>query len=221
MGWLVPKNIAYSREIVEQLPRPNLYLLAIMYILQSDDEIVAPSVSNDVETSMQQNVTFDDSLVEETYTPLAPTDKTFFTTQDEVSDIARFLERPVQIYTYNWTEAGFSEDGFDPWTLFLSDARVKKKVDNFAFINFKLHLKFVVNCSPFLYGALRVHYRPFLHAPANIYATNGRAIAYSQRPGFFMYPQDNQAYEMDLPFFWHRDWLQLTSAADVAKMGAI
>ena len=221
MGWLVPKNNAYSREIDEQLPRPNSYLLAIMYILQSDDEIVAPSVSSDVETTMQQNVTFDDSLVEETYTPLAPTDKTFFTTQDEVSDIARFLERPVQIYTYNWTEAGFSEDGFDPWTLFLSDARVKKKVDNFAFINFKLHLKFVVNCSPFLYGALRVHYRPFLHAPANIYATNGRAIAYSQRPGFFMYPQDNQAYEMDLPFFWHRDWLQLTSAADVAKMGAI
>lgn len=176
---------------------------------------------SDSTVESQQNVTFEDDIVEVGYSPAAPADPSFFSTQDDVSDIARFLERPVQIYTYNWSESGFSEDGFDPWTLFMSDVRVRKKIDNFAFINCKLHLKFVVNCSPFLYGALYVHYKPFLHSPANVYAVNGRALAYSQRPGFWLYPQDNQAYEMDLPFFWHRDWLQLSSAADVAKMGAV
>lgn len=190
------------------------------FYIQSEDEVV-PQESETSTAEAKMNVTFEDTEVGDVVSTSAPVDPTFFTTQDDVSDIARFLERPVQIYTYNWSESGFSEDGFDPWTLFFSDTRVKKKLDNFMYVNCKLHLKFVVNCSPFLYGALYVHYRPLLLTPSNVQAVTGRSIAYSQRPGFWLLPQDNQAYELDLPFFWLRDWLQLTKANEISKMGAV
>jgi hypothetical protein len=175
--------------------------------------------SDGARTEEKMNVTFKDANIEDQVIYGPPTDKSFYATEDDVSAIARFLERPVQIWNYTWTESGFNETTFDPWTLFLSDTRVQKKIDNFLFINCKLKLKFVVNCSPFLYGAVYVGYRPFLHTGENLQSTTGREVGFSQRPGFWIFPQDNASYEMELPFFWLRDWLQLTSSAEVSKMG--
>lgn len=191
------------------------------YEVQSSDVIESFMAVNEttVVEESTSNVAFEDTNVMDEIIYGAPTDPTFFSTDDDVSSIQHFLGRQVQIFTTTWSEGGFSLQTFDPWTLFLSDTRVRKKIDNFLYLNCKLRLEFRINCSPFLYGGLRVAYRPFLLTPDNILSNS--TIGLSQRPGFWIFPQDNATYKMDLPFFWHRDNVYLSSAAEIANLGLI
>ncbi len=175
-----------------------------------------PMVANmDSDTTVQ----FTDTTLGEKVIYSAPSDPSFYATSDETADIAKFLSRPVQIATYSWLPSGFGQTTFDPWTLFLNDTRVKKKLDNFAFINMNLHVKFVINAAPFYYGALRACYKPLTDVSSTILPNASLYIPYSQQPGVWLTPQDQATVEMCLPFFYHQDWLQLTSAGKVSTMG--
>nr|WPR18038.1 MAG: capsid protein [Crogonang virus 13] len=46
-------------------------------------------------------------------------------------------------------------------------------------------------------------------------------LLYSQRPKCWVFPQTNQGGEMELPFFYHKNWLSLSSAQDAKDMGVI
>lgn len=191
------------------------------YEVQSADVVESFMAVDETATieESSSNVAFTDTNVMDEIIYGAPTDPSFFSTDDDVSSIQHFLGRQVQIFTTTWSEGGFSLQTFDPWTLFLSDTRVRKKIDNFLYLNCKLRLEFRINCSPFLYGGMRVSYRPFLLTPDNILSNS--TIGLSQRPGFWIFPQDNATYKMDLPFFWHRDNVYLSSAAEIANLGLV
>lgn len=192
-----------------------------VYEVQSADVVESFMAVDETSVVAEQssNVAFEDTNIMDDIIYGAPTDPSFFSTDDDVSSIEKFLGRQVQILTTTWSEGGFSLQTFDPWTLFLSDTRVRKKIDNFLYLNCKLKLEFRINCSPFLYGGMRVSYRPFLLTPDNILSNS--TIGLSQRPGFWIFPQDNATYKMDLPFFWHRDNVYLSSAAEIANLGVV
>jgi len=51
--------------------------------------------------------------------------------------------------------------------------------------------------------------------------SGGELLPYSQRPKVWIFPQTCEGGEMTLPFFYHKNWLNITSAADTINMGTI
>ncbi|QKQ15142.1 hypothetical protein 2 [Lactuca sativa marnavirus] len=142
--------------------------------------------------------------------------------------LGSFLSRPTLIDTFSWTTADIVgvEKQIKPWTLFLNAAPIKKKVDNFAFLRGNLHIKVLINGTPFQYGAMRICYSPLLGWVSDKIRTNPTSdlplrVPYSQQPGFFIYPQANSGGEMPLRFFLHKNWLDLTDLSEVDNMGTL
>jgi hypothetical protein len=179
---------------------------------------VAPA-SND-----QQTVQFNDAhagnMVD--FAPLV--DDTFCDGYNASADLGEFLSRPVRIFTTVWAEGSVLDVSFDPWERYFDSASIKKKTDNYSLLHCKLKLKIMINASPFYYGAAIVTYNPlFAFNPFNIPASTSDAqiIPLSQRPNIWIYPQDSQGGEMTLPFFYYKNWLDLTSNGEFRTMGKI
>ncbi len=139
-----------------------------------------------------------------------------------------FLSRPVTIDTFTWSTSNAVgvTNTIAPWQLFMNTSVVKNKLNNYAFLRGKLHVKVVINATPFQYGLMRVCYSPLLGLVADKVRTNPTSdlplrIPYSQQPGFYIEPQYNTGGEMELPFFYHKNWLDITSNTDVSRMGTL
>jgi hypothetical protein len=138
--------------------------------------------------------------------------------------LANFLSRPVNIFSYTWaeTEAPGGTHQFLPWALFFSDSRIKEKLNRFAFLQCTLKLKIVINASPFYYGANMLSYQPLhLLSPTTIgyLSLDGTTCLRSQRPHLWIYPQNNAAGEMTLPYLNFRNWTRTIQAADFNELG--
>ncbi|APG78892.1 hypothetical protein 2 [Beihai picorna-like virus 49] len=132
----------------------------------------------------------------------------------------------IDSFTWSTSDVAGVKKTIKPWHLFLSNTAVKKKIENFGFLRGNLHIKTIINGSPFQYGALRLCYSPLLGFVSDKIRTNPSSdmslkIPYSQQPGFYCYPQSNSGGEMPLRFFYNANWLDITSASDVTNMGTI
>ncbi len=142
------------------------------------------------------------------------------------TELGEFLARPTRVANVAWTTADPTGTftSYNVWHTFFADSRIKKKLDNYSWIRCNLHVKFVITASPFYYGAMLVSYRPMVDlnddtAPTT--ASNAHMVQRSQRPHIWLYPQENKAGEIILPFFYHKNWLNCQSAADLQGMGRL
>lgn len=158
--------------------------------------------------------------------PLSTNSVALVDNTDDIS-LGNFLARPTLIDTTTWTTSDILgvKTTLQPWHLFLNNTLIKKKLDNYAFLRGNLHIKIILNGTPFQYGAVRACYSPLLGfvsdkitVPSPI---NPILVPYSQQPGLYVYPQANAGGEMVLPFFLHKNWLDITSAAEVQNMGTL
>jgi hypothetical protein len=138
--------------------------------------------------------------------------------------LQNFLSRPVNIYSYTWaeTDARGTAVDFDPWYLFFNDARIKYKLNNFAFLQCTLKLKIVINASPFYYGATLANYLPLYNLNPSTSESNGNGdqfIELSQRPHLWIYPQDNCGGEITLPYLNYRTWTRTHLTQDFRDLG--
>ncbi len=145
--------------------------------------------------------------------------------QPEV-ELAQFLSRPVLIKSHIWaqTDSFNTTTTWDPWHLFFNSTPIKNKLNNYFLINCTLKLKFVINASPFYSGAMAFTYCPLQNlAGENIISdgSGGELMPYSQRPKVWIFPQTCEGGELSLPFFYHKNWLDITSAQDCKDMGTI
>lgn len=144
--------------------------------------------------------------------------------RDVSVELADFLSRPALIGDTTWTEGAALSWAIDPWYAFFNKSYIKKKLDNYAFIRCKLHIKVVINASPFYYGCARLSYRPLTSFNAGR-ATGGTAdrilINESQRPGFWIHVENSQGGEIELPFLYYKNWLKIGNGADFTDMGKI
>lgn len=154
--------------------------------------------------------------------------QTAFLGEDTVSDadLASFLSRPVRIANYTWLETASATENIlsiYPWQRFFSDARIKRKLDNFAFMRANLKVKVMVNSSPFYHGFALCSYQPLQNFTPSTLATTDtvKRVQLSQRPHLWINPQDNQAGEMTLPFLWPKNWVSVKSSADFESLGAL
>jgi hypothetical protein len=151
-------------------------------------------------------------------------DPTFTNDHIANADLATFLERPVLLASRRWVEGSpLLDASISPWHLFFTNTVIKKKIDNYAFINCNLHIKLVINASPFYYGAKLVSYRPLISFGI-LNGTTQTACSWvrrSQRPHFWVLPQNNTGGDLVLPFFYFDNWLPLTDTTALTNMGRL
>ena len=155
-----------------------------------------------------------------------------FDTSDAVTSagLDDFFKRPVRIanFTWNTSDPVGVLSSISPWNLYFNNANIKYKLNNFAFMRANLHLKFVLNASPFYYGSMRASYQPlpaFKNATVGSGTVNGQAVSelipYSQQPGVWLKPQHSEGADLVLPFFYPRSFLRAQIAADYTNMGTL
>jgi hypothetical protein len=158
------------------------------------------------------------------FNPIA--DNTFYDGYAPDMDLKNFFSRPVTIKQFDWVEDASLTQVFQPWRLYFDDVRVKKKLDNYAFISCNLHLKFMINASPFYYGLGLVSYQPkqaFNQCRISTSTANRQAqfVSLSQRPHVYLYPQNCQGGEIVLPYVNNKNWIRVNSASEFDNMGEI
>jgi len=207
------QRLAISRGVVDFAHVP--------LVTQSQVEM-APETSENAEVEQNVEFTGDNDPVLNLRAPLIDQ------ADSSVSAaLGNFLSRPVQIHTESWTignTLNYTTDNFRPWNLYFNKTSIKKKLDNYYMLRCNLHLKFVMNASPFHYGCCLVAYQPMTNfnpgfTPSG--AAGEEKTALSQRPHIYLYPQDSQGGEIVLPFVYYKAWLDATSATDLTNMGQI
>lgn len=185
--------------------------------VQSSDVIVSTEVTSDRVT--EQIIEFDDA---EVIPPLDMSNflnNTFDSETDTAADLGDYLSRPVRIVSEPWVEGVTLATNFNPWFLFFNNIYIKKKLDNFSRIRCDLHLKFVINSSPFYYGCVRAAWRP-MHFPVGVNTADPEnRIPLSQAPGVYLEPSRMSTAEMVLPFLWTGAWLDIGIADQFQGMG--
>jgi len=136
-------------------------------------------------------------------------------------ELAKFLSRPVPIATYTWSLGSSFRYALSPWFLFMNQTSIKKRLDNYHLFKGNLHLKFMINASPFYYGCAMIYYRPDLDIPSSTITENTLPITASQLPRVFIYPANSAGATMTLPFIYHKEWVNLTSATDISNLGTL
>ncbi len=202
-----------------------------MYLVQSAEIQRSSSIGSDLSEAMgeekvqQEIVGFDDAH------PGVDNDLRYdlsYLRGDSSSsaDLAGFLRRPVNIYSKDWTLGGtldFASSSFYPWHLFFNHTAIKKKLDNYYMLKCNLKVKLVINASPFYYSGAIMTYQPLtqFNPTATTIGSLRELVPFSQRPHIYFYPQNNQGGSMTLPFFYHKEWLDATSATDLQNMGTL
>lgn len=166
------------------------------------------------DSGKQTTMTFQDMTPSFKYVVPSEPDSSFGAADINDASMGTFLERPLLIATLDWDVATDLFNVFDPWALFFSNPRVINRIANFNNLRCKLHIKVVINGTPFHYGKLLISYRPLPNADSftddrpGIFADS---IAASQRPHIFVEPTNAQGGEMVLPFFWIHNTLEIPS----------
>jgi hypothetical protein len=131
--------------------------------------------------------------------------------------LGEFLSRPTKIAHYTVTPgAPFSDSIIYPWQLYMTNSRIAKKLDNYSYIQAKLHIKIIVNSTPFIYGSLAASYRPLFNFTP---FSDDTYLERTQRPTIWMDLSSSLGGEMTLPFFYYKNWLPLKESDDVRDMG--
>jgi hypothetical protein len=182
-------------------------------VAQADEESLEVTKFNDEDNSDIIDIsTYMDSVALADFTPAV--------------DLNEFLKRPIRINTFTWTNATVvgSNTFFYPWMMFLNNPAVKKKIDNYSYLRCTLHLKFVVDASPFTYGAMAAVYTP-VHAYTESLITNSglddHLMPESQKPHIWLFPDSCQGGEIHLPFFLHKNYIELGLINEAINMGRI
>lgn len=159
-------------------------------------------------------------------------DYTYSSNNYSSSQIQSWLERPRVIQRQTWTPAStFPALTFFPWEDFLNGANsafLRSKINQYFLLRGTLKIKVMVNGSNFHYGRAKLAYRPGKNDNSYPSDADPRTVLninnytgivtdlpwltlYSQRPGVFIDPGTNIPMEMELPFFFPKNYIDLRS----------
>jgi len=174
--------------------------------------------------STQQVVQFEDDVPHQGEQVASYPDSTYSAGTTPAISLAQFFERPIVAYRQTWEVGGNIFADFNPWSLYFNNPRVVNRIANYKLLRCNLHVKAVVNGTPFHYGRLLVSYTPLFGTntlgPENRALVAQDAIAESQRPHFFVNPTTSEGGQLDLPFFFPYNAVDIVSA-EWDKLGSI
>jgi len=149
-----------------------------------------------------------------------PTMDLAFSTNSTLGD---FLGRPIRQSAQTWIVGQPFFYQFNPWHAFCENEYVRDKIKNYELLRMKLHVKFVISGTKFHYGRALVAYNPYTGGDQ---ITNSRQsvqqdlIQLSQKPHIFLNPTKNTGGQLDLPFFYPKNYMSIPDA-DWTEMGLI
>lgn len=185
--------------------------------MQSEEIIPDANIS----TTQAETIVFHDALASEKIDLGTLAAGNYDQDSDSTAGLSSFLSRPVRIASVNWAQGGgFGPVTLNPWRDYFNTAQIKNKLQNFGKIKCRLHLKFLINGSPFHYGALRACYFP-LGGPRSTYISVADLVPFSQTPGVWLEPAIMDTAEMVLPFLWQHNWLEITGINQFINMGVL
>jgi len=139
------------------------------------------------------------------------------------TSLGDFLSRPVLLKHYDVPVGINLNEVIFPWDLFFSSTYTVRRMSNFKLLQAKLHLKFVINGSPFHYGRVLCSYNPMAGQDELTYNSGSvdDFVALSQRPHVYLNPCDNKGGEIVCPFFWNKNSIDISSLDDFIDMGGL
>lgn len=151
-----------------------------------------------------ENVQFVDQHLPYSYDMLATMDPTRRATDLNDATLDQFFSRPIRLAQYQWDTNATLFQEFNPWSLYLENARVGNRLCNYNLMRAKLHLKFVINGNGFHFGRAIASYLPLSFW--DDFSTNASTdptdlIQASQQPHVYLNPTTSTGGEMVLPFF--------------------
>lgn len=164
------------------------------------------------EESKYQNVKFSDQAGDYSLTIGNSIDPTRKMQDTSDANLEHFFRRPIKILETEWGTSGILSDEIDPWTLYFENLRVINRITNYKLLRCKLKLKIVINGNSFHYGRAYAAYHPLkvyddmTMNRAGVFSDN---VNLSQLPKIFLDPTLSQGGEMELPFFWHQNYLSI------------
>lgn len=212
-------NDGKSGEETHSVDGDKWVLFQLCCVLQSSE--VA-----EYEATNEETMNFTDSANEIVQQEQANTPELATVDKVKDGDLAKFLARPIRIASYTWTE-GDTVGPFQtisPWKLYLESAVIKKKLDNYTWFRGNLHIKIVVNASPFYYGLMMAAYKPlhsWIASEAGDPDTWESNVLYSQRPHVNIYPQHSLGGEITLPWLYPANYVGIQDATAVDQLGRL
>lgn len=178
------------------------------------------STTGEIRKVAAENLVFHDSGLSEVVSDGTLAAGNYDQDADTTASLGNFLSRPVRIASFSWAQGGGFLQQFKPWALYFNTSQIKNKLQNFGKIKCRLHLKFMINASPFHYGSLRACYFPLMDQRQDWIST-ADLIPNSQVPGVWIEPAVMDSAEMVLPFLWPHNWLEITQLAQFTNMGQV
>lgn len=171
---------------------------------------------------MESITGFSDQLAGWTTSITESRDATYNLANNNDSDLGDFLGRPAKVLETQWAVGQPMFERFNPWDLFLANTRVKEKTSYYELLRMNLHAKFVISGTGFHYGRAIVSYNPYLYDEVTVERNflDQDIIGASQKPHIFLNPTNNSGGQIDMPFFYHDNYISLTSN-DSTMMGEL
>jgi len=211
-----------------QLEKRIHYLEAKIYFSQSgvvSDSQPSPGLKEEemATVSDQQITAFADQDAGWTTSKVGGYDSTMDLANNGNSALGNFLERPIRQSAQTWTVGTPFFYKFNPWRSFCENTFVRDKIKNYELLRMKLHVKFVISGTKFHYGRAIAAYNPynggdFVTTTRNFISQD--LIQASQKPHIFLNPTKNTGGQLDLPFFFPKNYMSISSA-DWYDMGEI
>lgn len=139
------------------------------------------------------------------------------------SQLGNFLQRPIRQSAQTWLVGQPFFYKFNPWTSFCENPYVRDKIKNYELLRMKLHVKMVISGTKFHYGRALASYNPFIRKDQITVSRNFISqdlIQASQKPHIFLNPTKNTGGELNLPFFYDKNYMSIP-AANWDDMGEI
>lgn len=142
---------------------------------------------------------------------------------DNSVSLQQFFERPVLITDVNWAQGGAALYAtFRPWELFFQNKRVINRISNYKLLQAKLHVKAILNGTPFNFGSAIMSWAPlypdFDDLTRNRNNITSDSVAASNRSHVYLDPANNSGGTITCPFVWHENAIDII-ASDWTKMG--
>jgi hypothetical protein len=199
----------------DNMARSDELFLSNMDNMNNNSGDATLNTSTPIKTGdMKQNTVFVDNagIVTKTY-PKGSQDGLLCSIQP-MSELSEFFRRPLKIASIEWKGTDAPLDKLlviDPWASWLSDSPVQNKLQSYRNFRGNMHIRVVINSNKFYYGTVAMYYEPLFSL--NTQQVRSVYTSGSQCPGVRFGTSHNFSQEMELPFVWISDWLDLTSAS--------
>lgn len=160
----------------------------------------------------EENIKFNDQIAPYSYDIHNSVDPTRRLQDSDDASLANFFSRPIKIHEEEWGTGTSLAFDIDPWSLYFNNKRVVNRIANFKLLRANLHVKVVINGNGFQYGRALVSYLPldqFDGLSTNAALVPQDLVQASQYPHIFLDPTTSTGGDMQLPFFYMLNYVDI------------